>query len=462
MRANAYRIGAQGAGEPGAARRRGRLWRTVVGSGLGTALLVGSVGTAATADEGDRGDEGDDPEEGADLETTEEHGEFESCEADFGYGKVVVVFDDPDFDPDQVESREVVPYGEPAEDCPPLDDDSLPLQWQPRTDWSDDYGWGPFDLAGFDDHVEWWFGPGTGHGVGDLELTPPDGPFVYLAEYRFRDDADYRVDVSWNHPDQGLLEVSEAFDACNVAIDDSSPDSLNWCEEQSLMNPVVFSVAEPDPEPGPACPAGEVPSAGFLDVAAGNVHADAIDCLAWHEIALGTSAESYDPAGTVTRGQKASFVARMLARAGVDLPDVGQDAFGDVAGSTHAEAINQLAELGIVEGRTADTFEPGARVTRGQSAAMIVRSLDLVLDEELPAPSGPFTDVPGTTHETAIDAAAEAGIALGVTATTFEPGADTRRDQMASLLARTLELLAAEGHVGPPAGEAEQAAATGG
>ena len=202
---------------------------------------------------------------------------------------------------------------------------------------------------------------------------------------------------------------------------------------------------EPDPEPSRACPDGEVPPAGFGDVPPSSVHAPAIDCIAWYGITLGTTATTYEPGGTVTRAQKASFVARMLDTAGKDLPDVEDHAFDDIAGSTHAPAISQLAELGIVEGDGQGTFAPSSEVTRSQSASMIVRAVDLVLDEPLPAPAGPFTDTAGSVHEEAIDAAAAAGITHGVTPTTFEPGADTRRDQMASLLARTLEVLADDG-----------------
>lgn len=232
---------------------------------------------------------------------------------------------------------------------------------------------------------------------------------------------------------------------------DPEPEPEPDPEPQPEPEPQPDPDPEPQPEPevAPACPS-DVPAAGFTDVPDGNVHADAIDCIAWYGITVGVSASTYVPSGTVTRGQKASFVARMLTVAGVDLPEVDTDAFDDIGGSTHARAINQLQALGIVEGDGAGTFRPRSAVSRGQSASMIVRSLALVLDQPLPAPAGRFTDTDGNVHAGAIDAAAAAGITRGTTPTTFDPGGDTRRDQMASLLARTLEVLAADGRVAHP------------
>jgi len=67
--------------------------------------------------------------------------------------------------------------------------------------------------------------------------------------------------------------------------------------------------------------------------------------------------------------------------------------------------------------------------------------LDLTLG--LPTGSGqtPFTDVPaGAWYAPFVAAAVQAGIAQGVTPTTFAPNAPVTRQQMAVLLARALKL----------------------
>ena len=439
--------------------RRG--WWRIAGTTLGTLLLLSSTGTAIADDDADEEDDADGAADGEHGEVAEvSNGEYEECEADFGTGKVVVVYDDPDFDPDQVDSLEVVPEGEAAEDCPPFDDHFTEFGGDFRQQWAHEQTFsagdeGPWDPDEFDAFLDRWHSDAPEHGVRDLDIDPPDGPYIYAADFSFRSDADYRIDTTWDHPEEGLLELSEAYDACNRDRGATTEPGGTDCRDQSLMNPVVFAAPEPEPEPEPAaaCPEGEVPAAGFVDVVATSVHAPAIDCIAWYGITVGTTADTYEPGGTMTRAQKASFVARMLTAAGVELPDVDRDAFDDIAGSTHTEAINQLAELEIVEGDGFGTFAPSSAVTRGQSTSMIVRAVDLVLEEPLSVPEdGPFVDVAGSAHEQAIDAAAAAGIAKGTTATTFEPGEDTRRDQMASLLSRALEVLAAESHVQPDQG----------
>jgi hypothetical protein len=425
----------------------GRQQRRLVGSGLASLLLLGSAGTAVAEDRAAAGDgDGEGDGESDRIGPAEVgNGEYEACEADFGTGKVVVVYDDPEFDPEDVDDLAVVAEGEAASDCPPIEPN-------PGQDWD-----GPWDLDEFESNIT------SDHGIDDLDINPPDdGPYIYSAIFEFRSDADYRVETTWRaDPGEAPLELAEAFEACDAGM--FRRDEAQQACFETIVNDeiVVFAVPEPDepqepqepeePVLGPACPEGQVPAAGFVDVVPTSVHAPAIDCIASYGITVGVSATTYEPGGTVTRAQKASFVARLLRAAGAELPDVDMEAFDDIAGSTHAVAISQLAELGIVEGRGSGVFLPSSPVTRAQSASMIVRALDLVLEEPLSTPDqGPFVDTAGSTHETAIDRAAEAGIVRGTTPTTFEPNADNRRDQMASMLARTLEVLATEGHVQPP------------
>ena len=432
---------ARGEREAGVPRR----WRAVIG-GVGSLLLLSSAGTAAVADddaEADPDAAGPEPGDRAEGEITT--GQYEACEGFFGTGKVVVAFDDEGFEPDDVEDLQVVAEDEEGEACRA----SEPWMFEP-----------PYDLAGYQalfEQAETDYedaDPGFEVVFPDEEALPRHGgDYIITGGFNLRDTEEewsYRVEVTWDRGEAEELELSEPLghEACDI-YQGGDRDAEAACRFAAMMSPVVFSDAE-EPTPVEACPPGEVPAAGFGDVAAGNVHAAAIDCIAWYRITLGVTADTYEPSVSVPRAQKASFVARLMERAGVELPAVDEDAFDDIAGSTHAEAISQLAALGVVEGRADGSFEPRSHVTRGQSASMIVRALDEILEMDLPAPAGPFTDTAGNTHEQAIDAAAEAGIVRGVTPTTFAPGSDTRRDQMASMLARTLAVLADEGYVTPP------------
>lgn len=198
-----------------------------------------------------------------------------------------------------------------------------------------------------------------------------------------------------------------------------------------------------------ACPAGEVPSSGFTDLT-GNVHRDRIDCVVWHDIALGVTSSQYDPAIAVTRDQMATFLARALAAVGHPLPEPTDQGFADLTGGPHDTAINQLAELGVVNGTTSTTYSPRQAVRRDQMASFLVRAYEeasIPLDE----PSvRSFDDIIGNVHADNIDKAAEAGFAHGIGDGRYAPERAVRRDQMATFIARVLNHFATEGRVTLP------------
>ena len=175
---------------------------------------------------------------------------------------------------------------------------------------------------------------------------------------------------------------------------------------------------------------------------AGGTHGDNVACIAGYGIAQGFGDGTFRPGEPIRRDQMASFLQRLLEAAGVELPAAPEDAFVDDEGNVHEMAINQLAALGVVNGTSDTMYSPAVAVSRAQMAALIVRAVEDVLGEELPAPRSPFTDVASnSTHVEAIDAAYAAGIAAGTSDTTFAPGRSVQRGQMGSFIARALELL---------------------
>lgn len=199
------------------------------------------------------------------------------------------------------------------------------------------------------------------------------------------------------------------------------------------------------PDPASACPPGEVPPSGFPDIA-GNVHRAAIDCAAWYRIAEGLSGGSYGPALPVRRDQMASILARMLQAEGITLPEPTTQQFGDIAGNVHRQPILQLAELGVVQGRTPSRYEPGTFVRRDQMASFVARAHEVATGGPLPVGGNRFDDLGGNVHRTNVEALAEAGIVEGVRFRRYAPDTDVRRDQIATFATRHLELLASEGH----------------
>jgi len=164
-------------------------------------------------------------------------------------------------------------------------------------------------------------------------------------------------------------------------------------------------------------------------------------------IALGVVKEGqrfYLPGQDVTRGQMATFIVNTLRAAGIDaeLPAAPEeDAFPDIAESPHRNAINVLAEAGIVTGLADGSFAPEAPVSRAQMATFMLKAADFAIEPDLASVDGArFTDVPaGSTHAERIERGADNGLFRGVTPTTFAPEKMVPRDQMASFLRNLLE-----------------------
>ncbi|MGK2930360.1 MAG: family 43 glycosylhydrolase [Acidimicrobiales bacterium] len=209
----------------------------------------------------------------------------------------------------------------------------------------------------------------------------------------------------------------------------------------------VLGEARP-PAPPPrdisdACPSG-VTDAGFGDVAPTDVHHDAIDCVAWWSVAQGVRQGAYEPRLSVDRGQMATFIARLLGEAGVELPENPPNEFADDDDSIHADNIDTLAAIGVVAGRDDGTYGPTAPVNRAQMATYLARAsaeagVPLARERDV------FPDDDGSFHEASIDAAAAAGLTGGRADGTYGPGLAVQRGQMASFLARLLDLLIEEG-----------------
>lgn len=113
--------------------------------------------------------------------------------------------------------------------------------------------------------------------------------------------------------------------------------------------------------------------------------------------------------------------------------------FPDAEGHWASAAIASAVSRGWMDGTTANTFSPDASLTRAQAAAILTRAL-LPDAGSAGSPSG-FADVPASHWAGgAIAAARQAGIVDGVSADRFEPEAVLTRAQMAAMLARALQL----------------------
>jgi hypothetical protein len=205
----------------------------------------------------------------------------------------------------------------------------------------------------------------------------------------------------------------------------------------------------PDPLPKArdilrACPDDRVPRGTRQDTA-GNTHERAIDCMIWYEIAKGFDDKRYGPFVPVSREQMASFVARLVERSGGSFPAGARDAFTDDNGSTHEASINKLAAAGIVKGTGGTSYDPRGVVSRDQMATFLVNGYEFRSNRTITPRGDYFDDDAGNTHEAAINRSAEVGFTGGQVGGNYAPRGTVLRDQMASFLARVLDLHVTQG-----------------
>jgi subtilisin family serine protease len=191
-----------------------------------------------------------------------------------------------------------------------------------------------------------------------------------------------------------------------------------------------------------ACPS--VRSAGWTDVSTTSPHAPGIDCASAWEVFQGGSGATFSPGTRLTRGQLASVLARAIEQATGRTLAAGTDRFRDDDGSVHEGAINKLAALDIVGGVDATTYAPAAPVTRAQFAAMLGRTYRH-LTGALPAGPNAFTDDDGNTHEPSINALAGLGVVTGDGRGSYAPGDVLTRAQSATMVARLIDALVEAG-----------------
>ena len=188
---------------------------------------------------------------------------------------------------------------------------------------------------------------------------------------------------------------------------------------RTWIDQVMASAGPPDPGP-----------TGFWDLMLGTTHTRSIMQVAEQGIAGGFSDGSFRPGLAVTRAQMATFVQRATGLPSGALPSP----FRDVPSSaTHAAAISAVAAAQIAGGFPDGTYRPEQPVTRGQMATFLRRATSL----SAATGATPFTDVPADhVHAASIAAVYEAGIAAGVSSTSYRPNAPVTRGQMATFLAR--------------------------
>lgn len=189
--------------------------------------------------------------------------------------------------------------------------------------------------------------------------------------------------------------------------------------------------------------AGDLP---FIDVPAGAWYEDGVRYVYHNGLMAGTSATTFSPDVSTTRGMIATILWRLEGSPQVDCAM----AFDDVAANSwYAEAIRWAASEGIVSGYGDGRFGPDDSITREQMAAMLYRyaqnkGYDVSVGEDINILS--YTDFEDLS-EYAIPAmqwAVGAGIISGTSESTLGPRGNASRSQVAVILTRYCENVAKE------------------
>ena len=200
----------------------------------------------------------------------------------------------------------------------------------------------------------------------------------------------------------------------------------------------------------------------FSDVPAGHDFEGAVNCIAYYDITKGTGdGSTFSPGDNVSRWQMALFLSRAADAAGAPLGMAADQGFADIgdAPDEAQDAINDLADAGIMSGASGTDFDPHGDVTRADMAGFLVRLLARTAPGVVQVSAGGsvtygsnkqalssadldhFADARSLPRsaDNLISAAYELGITKGTgDGSTFSPSGTVDRGQMAAFITRTL------------------------
>lgn len=143
------------------------------------------------------------------------------------------------------------------------------------------------------------------------------------------------------------------------------------------------------------------------------------------------------PNANISRAEVAAIFFRLLKDDVRDDNLTANSVFTDVAfGKWYNKSISTMAKIGIVKGRTADTFVPNAAITRAEFASICSR-----FDRSDVEVQSNFNDISGHWAENEIRRAASLGWIQGYTDGSFKPDQNITRAEAASMINRMLHRL---------------------
>ena len=224
--------------------------------------------------------------------------------------------------------------------------------------------------------------PDAGYVLDELTVTDAKNKDLKLTKrsettYTFH-MADSKVTVEASFTRDGEAEKpGSLFD--DVSANAYYADAVKWAVEQGITSGTSATTFSPDM----SCTRAQIvtflwrangsPKADganpFTDVSADAYYYDAVLWAVKEGITSGTSATTFSPDATVTRGQTVTFLYRAAGA-----PAVTGGSFADVAADAYyADAVAWAVKEGITSGTGGNSFSPDAPCTRGQIVTFLYR-----------------------------------------------------------------------------------------
>jgi len=165
-------------------------------------------------------------------------------------------------------------------------------------------------------------------------------------------------------PNPGYEVESVTVNGKEVDLPDSG--NLRGLKKDDKVEVTFRPVNSKDPEPAPDT------TVSFTDVSTGAYYYDAVQWAVKNGITSGTSANTFSPNATCTRAQMVTFLWRA---AGSPASQRTENSFTDVSPNAYYyDAVLWAVEQGITAGTSATTFGPDDTVTRGQTVTFLHRT----------------------------------------------------------------------------------------
>lgn len=192
------------------------------------------------------------------------------------------------------------------------------------------------------------------------------------------------------------------------------------------------AAAEPidDYEPEDCIDNGGIGADPFVDVSSSAFYAAAVAWAYANEVVNGTDGTHFSPNDTMTRGQFAAVLHRVVC---TPAPTGAADFVDLRDGAFYLDAVDWLVGEDLTTGIAPGLFGPDRTLTRAEFVTFLFR----LVGEPVGSPAADFADVPDDRfYSDAVDWALHRGVTTGTSSTTFSPDRALTRGEAVTFLYR--------------------------